>query len=114
MKACLTMIMELSMLYDDDGNVSYDFVTKFRIDCTIRVFRSFSIWRVHSRKPQKYRATITIFTSFYIKLKYYFSVITERDSSNAAQKCYKSSVRNHTHFTHTRPPNIKLACASVG
>ena len=35
----------------------------WKTDCTISVFRSFSTWIMHSRTPQKHRATITIFTS---------------------------------------------------
>ena len=54
------------------------------IDCTIRVFPSFSSWIRHSCIPQIHRAAITVFISFYIKFKYYFSVITQRGSSNAA------------------------------
>ena len=62
---------ELSMLDGDDGSVLPD-------------FQLFSTWIMHCRTPQKHRATITIFTSFYIKFKCYFSVLTQRVSSNAA------------------------------
>ena len=60
-------INELSMLAEDERSVSPDFLTIIilRIDCTIRVFQSFSTWITHSCTPQKHTATITIFTSFY-------------------------------------------------
>ena len=56
-----------------DGIVSPDFLYHklfWWIDCTIRIFPSFSSWIRHSCIPQKHGATITIFTSFYIKFKY--------------------------------------------
>ena len=74
----------LSVLDDDDDSVSPDFVTTFKIDCTIRVFQLLSTWIAYSHTPQKHRATITIFISVYIEFRYYFSVNTERGSSNAA------------------------------
>ena len=48
---------ELSMLDDDDGNISPD--SPQGINYTIRVFRSFSAWIVHSSTPQKYKTAIT-------------------------------------------------------
>ena len=41
---------ELSVLDGDDGRVSPDSLLKMfgRIDCTIRVFRSFDAWVMHS------------------------------------------------------------------
>ena len=42
---------ELSMLDNDDGSISTD--SPQGINCTIRVFQSFSAWIVHSSTPQK-------------------------------------------------------------
>ena len=79
------------MFSGDDGSVSSDCpqdIQKF--DCTIQVFWSFSAWVMHSCTPQKYRAAITIFISFYIKFKYYFSVLTYQGSIIQYEKCYTS------------------------
>ena len=59
----------LSVLDDDDDNsVSPDFVTIFKIDCTIRVFQLFSTWIVYSCTPQKHKVTIIMYNHFYISL----------------------------------------------
>ena len=39
------------------------------LNVQLEYFDCFSTW-MHSRTPQKHRATITIFTSFYINFKY--------------------------------------------
>ena len=77
---------ELSVLDGDDGSVSPDFLYHILKGLTgqLEYFQLFSTWIMHICTPQKHRATITIFTSLYIKFKYYFSVITQRGSSNAA------------------------------
>ena len=53
---------EFSMLDGDDGSAYPPHILKMghcwrtlKIDCTIRVFRSFGAWITHSRTPQKYR-----------------------------------------------------------
>ena len=52
---------ELSILNDDDRSVSLIFFIIFcRIECTIRVFWSFSNWIMHNCTPQKHTTTITI------------------------------------------------------
>ena len=68
---------ELSMLEGTDGSISPDSPKIFKmIDYTIRVFWLFDLWIMYGCTPQKYRTTITIFISFYIKSNtYYFSVI---------------------------------------
>ena len=76
---------ELSVLDGDDGSISPDSPQDFgRIDCTIRVFRSFAAWITHSPTPKKHGATISIFISFYIEYKHYVSVITHWGSINTA------------------------------
>ena len=55
-----------------------------RIQTSKTVVYCLSLRIMHSRTPQKHSTTITIFTLLFIKFKYYFSVITRRDSSSAA------------------------------
>ena len=57
---------ELSMLDRNVGSVSPDPPQDISIiDCTIKVFWPFSAWVTHSYTPQKYKATLMIFLSFY-------------------------------------------------
>ena len=49
---------ELSVLCGDDECVSPDFIQDYnfeKIDCTIRVFKSFGAWIMYSCTTQKYR-----------------------------------------------------------
>ena len=51
---------ELSMLDGDYGSISSDSPQDvWSADCTIRSFRLFGAWIMHSPTPQKYVATIT-------------------------------------------------------
>ena len=71
------------MLSDDDECVPTDFLKIFgRTDCTIRIFYFVQCLVMLSCSPQKYRAAMTIFISFYVKFKHYFSVIIHQDSNN--------------------------------
>ena len=70
---------ELNMLdvgsYSEGLTVQLDYGY---FDCSV------ATWIMHSFTLQKHRAAITILTLFCIKLKYYFSVIIQRGSSNVA------------------------------
>ena len=84
---------EVSMFSGDDGSVSSDCpqdIQKF--DCTIQVFWSFRAWVMHSCTPQKYRAAIIIFISFYIKIQICttFQCSPIRVALIQYEKCYTS------------------------
>ena len=64
------------------------------IDCTIKVFQSFSTWIMHSCTSQNYRIAITIFTSFYIHSN--TTLITHRGSIHTAWRTlHKLSSMSH-------------------
>ena len=77
-----------------------------RIDCTIRVFQSFSARIKHSHTLPKYKAAITILISNLSS--YYFSVITHQCNKNTVWKCYTCCpIGSHVQFMCTRVPTNK-------
>ena len=82
---------ELSILNDDDRSVSLIFFIIFcRIECTIRVFWSFSNWIMHNCTPQKHTATITIHIHIIL---YKIQMPLFSDHSKRQQYC---SIKNAT------------------